>query len=87
MSVDFNNNMSRLVDIVYSIKHKITDLEYYNIMETMTAVRNSRSRGVGTPVVAYRPPSPSSASTTSNISSDHISSVSSCSTCSSDICY
>ncbi len=86
MSIDFNNNMSRLVDIVFSIKHKITDLEYYNIMETMTAVRNSSPASVANPVIAYQiPPLSSSSSSQSNISSDHVSSVSS--SISSDICY
>ena len=79
MNQNSQRHLMRLSLLVYNIKHKITDLEYYNIMETMKEISNS------SPPRCYVPPPPSSTSSVSN-SSTHISS-SADSSSSSDICY
>ena len=35
-----NNEIQSLSNQLYNIKHKITDLEYYNLMETLTLLAN-----------------------------------------------
>ncbi len=35
-----NNQIHSLSNQLYNIKHKITDLEYYNLMETLTLLAN-----------------------------------------------
>jgi hypothetical protein len=75
-----NKHFIHLEKLIFEVKQKITDLEYYNIMETMKQLSHSPR--------VYVPPAPSwSASSSQSNSSQHISSVCSSSSASSDICY
>lgn len=85
MTTEFDIQVHRMSDILYNVKHKMTDLEFYNLMETLTLIAKSRR-------VIYEPriPIPDVASESSNETneSDHIPLSSSNGSCSSsDICY
>ena len=79
-----NNQIHSLSNQLFNIKHKITDLEYYNLMETLTLLANG---GNAVERALELPPPSSSAS--SPPSSPHIeeSSVDSVSGCCSGECW
>lgn len=79
-----NNQIHSLSNQLFNIKHKITDLEYYNLMETLTLLAN----GGNAVERALELPAPSS-SASSPPSSPHIeeSSLGSVSSCCSGECW
>lgn len=73
-----NNQLHSLSNQLFNIKHKITDLEYYNLMETLTLLAhggNAVERALELPPLSSSasspPPSPP-------IEESSVSSVSSC---------
>ncbi len=73
-----NNQIHSLSNQLFNIKHKITDLEYYNLMETLTLFVNSRNAVAGALEYVLPPLSSSEETSSSHIEESSIGSVSSC---------
>jgi hypothetical protein len=63
-----NNQIHSLSNQIYNIKDKITDLEYYNLMQTLSLLMKIKDDSI----IKYQPPAPSWSYESSNHSSEHI---------------
>lgn len=63
-----NNQIHSLSNQIYNIKDKISDLEYYNLMETLSLLMKIKDKSI----IKYQPPAPSWSYESSTHSSEYI---------------
>ena len=63
-----NNQIHSLSNQIYNIKDKITDLEYYNLMQTLSLLMKIKDDSI----IKYQPPAPSWSYESLTHSSEHI---------------